>query len=413
MKNEGKWNRREFIVKPILWAGAAGVLAKTDLLDALDNSAPPITQRTLGKTGISLPVVSMGVMNADVPGLLRRAYELGIRHFDTAAVYQNGRNEEMVGQVIKEMGVRDKVVISTKQPSRGPSRNAAEAKARFVKGVEDSLQRLQMDHVDILYHHAVDTVESARAEGPLEALQSLKKDGKTRFIGLSTHKTVDVLSEAIRLGLFDVGLVTLNYTMAHDAGILSTIERASKSGMGIVAMKTQAGGTVKPDASLPKHLPPVSQTALLKWVLNHEFVTTAIPGFSTYEHLEQDFSVAGHLAYTHEEEEFLADKAFAANAEFCQQCSECRKDCPKQVDIPLLMRSHMYAVQYRNVGLAREMLASITSGRGLEACAACESCLVTCRNTVQIGRKIAQLKALTVMRSATHASGELQRWVEI
>src|ERR1017187_4719148 len=193
-------------------------------------------------------------MNADVPGLLRRAYELGIRDFDTAAGYQNGRNEEMVGRgskemvrrVIKEMGVRGKVVIATKQPSRNHSQSAAEAKVRFIEGVEASLRRLQMDHVDILYDHAVDSVEDAQAEGPLEALQSLKKDGKTRFIGLSTHKTVDVLSEAIRLNLFDVGLVMLNYTMAHDAGVLSTIERAAKSGIGIVAMKTQAGGTVRP-----------------------------------------------------------------------------------------------------------------------------------------------------------------------
>ena len=404
MNNQGKWNRREFIVKPILWAGTASVLAKTDWLlgrTSLETSDAPVLQRTLGKTGLSLPVVSMGVMNADVPGLLRRAYELGIRHFDTAAGYQNGRNEEMVGRVIKEMGVRDKVVIATKQPSRNHSQSAAEAKMRFIEGVEGSLKRLQMDHVDILYHHAVDSVEDARAEGPLEALQSLKKDGKTRFIGLSTHKTVDVLSEAIRLNLFDVGLVMLNYTMAHDAEILSTIEKAAKSGMGIVAMKTQAGGTVKPDPKLPKELPAVSQTALLKWALNHEFITTAIPGFSTYEHLEQDFSVARNLAYTHEEERFLADKAFAAKAEFCQQCGECRKDCPNQVDIPVLMRSHMYAVQYRNIGMAREMLASAAPGRGLEACGACESCLVTCRNTVRIGRKIAQLKALPVAQLLT------------
>ena len=397
MNDQGNWNRREFIVKPILWAGTASVLAKAPLLLAsrtLDASASPILQRTLGKTGLTLPVVSMGVMNADVPGLLRRAYELGIRHFDTAAGYQNGRNEEMVGRVIRELGVRDKVVIATKQPSRNRPQNAAEAKKRFIEGVEGSLRRLQMDHVDILYHHAVDSVEDAQAEGPLTALQSLKKDGKTRFIGLSTHKTVEVMSEATRMGVFDVGLVTLNYTMAHDAAILSTIERAAKSGMGIVAMKTQAGGTVKPDASLPKELPPVSQTALLKWALNHEFVTTAIPGFSTYEHLEQDFSVARNLAYTHEEEKFLADKAFAADAEFCQQCGDCRSDCPKQVDIPLLMRSHMYAVQYRNIKAARETLASVASGRGLEACGACDSCRAICRNTVQIGRKIGQLKVL-------------------
>jgi len=387
-----EWNRRDFIVKPIVWAGAATIMGKSLFAEPGATTNTGLMRRTLGKTGITLPIVSMGVMNADIPGLLRRAYELGIRHFDTAAGYQQGRNEEMVGSVIKEMAVRDKVVISTKQPSRGPRQNSAEARKRFIAGVEASLKRLQMDHVDILYHHAVDSVEDVQAEGPLEALQSLRKDGKTRFIGLSTHKTVDVLPEAIHLGVFDVALVMLNYTMAHDAGILSTIERAAKAGIGIVAMKTQAGGTIRPDAKLPKELPPASQTALLKWVLNHEFVSTAIPGFSTYEHLEQDFSVARGLDYTDEEKRFLADKSFAAETEFCRQCGECAKNCPKQADIATLMRSHMYAVQYRNSEMAKETMASIALGRGLEACAGCESCPVTCRNAVQIGRKVHELK---------------------
>lgn len=397
MKKEHEWNRREFIVKPILWAGAASVVgaAKSLLADPANETASlPILERILGKTGITLPVVSMGVMNADIPGLVRRAYELGIRHFDTAAGYQHGRNEEMVGSVIKQMGVRDKVVIATKQPSRDHPRDSAEAKRRFIEGVEASLRRLQMDHVDILYHHAVDSVDQARAEGPLEALQSLKKDGKTRFIGISTHKTVDVLNQAIRINVFDVALVMLNYTMARDSDTLTAIERAAKSGIGIVAMKTQAGGTVKPDAKLPKQLPPASQTALLKWVLNHEFVSTAIPGFSTYEHLEQDFSVARNQTYTDEENRFLADQSFISKAEFCQQCGQCVEDCPKQVEIPVLMRSHMYAVQYQNTGMTRATLASTMRGHGLDACRACESCTVACRNMVHIQRKIAELKAL-------------------
>jgi hypothetical protein len=335
----------------------------------------------------------MGVMNADVPGILRRAYELGIRHFDTAAVYLNGRNEEMVGNVIKELGVRDKVIISTKQGTRN-ARNDAELKRRFIEGVEASLRGLQMDHVDILYHHGVDSADHARIEGPIEGLQSLKKDGKTRFIGISTHNTVEVLDAAVPLNVFDVALVTLSYTMAHDAEKLATIEKAAKSGIGIVAMKTQAGGTVRPDAKLPKELPAESQTALLKWVSNHDFIATAIPGFSTYEHLEQDFSVARNLAYTDAEKKFLANKMFVAQAEFCQQGGQCRDDCPKRVDVPSLMRSHMYAVQYRNIGIARQVLAQSEEGRGLHACGTCNSCLVQCRNNVQIARRIAQLKEL-------------------
>jgi hypothetical protein len=387
-----EWNRRDFIVKPIVWAGAARVLAKTDLL--ANSSSGPLLERTLGRTGLKLPIVSMGVMNADIPGLIRRSYELGIRHFDTAAVYQNGRNEEMVGAVIKEMGIRDKVIISTKQVTRASFQNTPDFKKRFIDGVDASLKRLQMDHVDLLYHHSVDSAEHAKAEGQIEALQTLKKQGKTRFIGISTHDAVPVLNAVIPLGVFDVALVTINYTMAHDSEKLATVEKAAKSGMGVVAMKTQAGGTVRPDAKLPKDLPPESQTALLKWVLNHDFITTAIPGFSTYEHLEQDFTVAANLAYTEPEKKFLADKAFVAEAEFCQQCGQCRDDCPKQVDIPSLMRSHMYAVQYRNDGMARQILASFESSRGLDACRSCGACEVRCRNTVQIARKIRQLKEL-------------------
>jgi len=174
-----------------------------------------------------------------------------------------------------------------------------------------------MDHVDILYHHGVDSADHAKAEGPIAALHTLKKEGKTRFIGISNHNTVEVLNAVVPLNVFDVALVTLNYTMAHDAEMLATIEKAAKSNIGIVAMKTQAGGTVRPDAKLSKELLPESQTALLKWVLNHYFITTAIPGFSTYEHLEQDFTVVRNLAYTDAEKKFLADKTFTAQAEFC------------------------------------------------------------------------------------------------
>src|SRR5512140_2312326 len=107
----GKQDRREFLVKTAQWAAGAGLLSGvTPPLLARPQASQgeaKILTRTLGKTGISLPIVSMGVMNADVPGLVRRAYDVGMRHFDTAAVYQQGRNEEMLGRMIKEMGVRD------------------------------------------------------------------------------------------------------------------------------------------------------------------------------------------------------------------------------------------------------------------------------------------------------------------
>ncbi|MGC4051434.1 MAG: aldo/keto reductase [Paludibaculum sp.] len=376
-------NRREFLQL----AGAAMALGPV-------HAESKILTRTLGKTGITLPVVSMGVMNADVPGLVRRAYEVGMRHYDTAAFYQAGRNEQMVGSVIKEMGTRDKVVVATKVYLRGngiPVRSP-QAKDAFRKIFEGSLKRLQMDHVDILYYHAIDSAEDAGAEGPLQALAELKKEGKTRFTGISTHRGSVVLPEAVRLGVFDVVLVTLNYTMASDKALLDSIDQAANSGLGVVAMKTQAGGLARPDPKLPKGLPPHSQTALLKWVLHNRSITTAIPGVTTYEQMDQNFTVASNLEYTADEKAFLADKTFAASAQFCRQCGECRADCPLGVDIPTLMRSHMYAMQYANRGMAKATLATIESGRGLSACRSCRECKASCRNQVDIGAKIAGLK---------------------
>lgn len=393
-----KHDRRDFIARPLQWVAASTLLGglESSLLAKPESvrKAPKPIVRKLGKTDISLPVVSMGVMNADVPGLIRRAYEVGMRHFDTAAVYQQGRNETMVGNMIKEMGVRDKVTISTKVALRGAAASSPQAGQMFRRTFEESLKRLQMDHVDMLYYHAVDSPEAARADGPIQALAALKKEGKARYTGISTHRGEAILNEAMRLGVYDVVLVTFNYTMAHDKGLLDAMERAAKMGIGIVAMKTQAGGLAKPDAKMPKNLPPHSQTALLKWVLQHKFVTTAIPGFTTYDQLEQNFSVVGDLAFTGPEKEFLADPTFAAEAQFCQQCGQCRPDCPLNVDIPRLMRTHMYAVQYSNHPLAVDTLASIDPGRGLDVCRQCPTCNASCRNSVNIGRKIEQLKEL-------------------
>ena len=171
MNKDKEWNRREFIVKPIVWAGAAGVLSKTQSLFATTDAAGPILQRTLGKTGITLPVVSMGVMNADVPGLLRRAYAFGIRHFDTAAVYQQGRNEEMVGRVIKEMGVREKVIISTKQHMRNRPPSVAEAKRRFT--VEDHIRMTE----GVECRKDVDVIdETPAAYKPIDAVMAAQAD---------------------------------------------------------------------------------------------------------------------------------------------------------------------------------------------------------------------------------------------
>jgi len=122
-----------------------------------------VLYRTLGKTGIRIPIVSMGVMNSSDPALVRSACERGIRHFDTAASYGRGRNEEMIGKVIKELDRRDETVIATKVPRLSPSvlrqMENEQSKAYFLDHLEQSLKRLQTDYVDMIYLHDAQSAE--------------------------------------------------------------------------------------------------------------------------------------------------------------------------------------------------------------------------------------------------------------
>jgi predicted aldo/keto reductase-like oxidoreductase len=267
-------------------------------------------------------------------------------------------------------------------------------KEQMQKQFEGSLKRLQMDHVDILYYHDVRSGDEAAMAGPMEFLTAMKKAGKTRFIGLSSHQgQAQVLTAAMKAEIYDVALIGFNYQMADDKATLDAIAEAGRKGMGLVAMKTQSGG-LNPWHAHSKPLPPHSQPALLKWVLQHKEIATAIPGLTNFEELEQNFACARNLDFTPAEKDFLGDKGYFASAEFCTQCGDCKDDCPKQADIPTLMRSHMYAVQYRNHEHARITLASMDAGRGLDACADCASCQAKCTKTVNIAGKIAELKQI-------------------
>ena len=118
-----------------------------------------IIRRKLGKTGLELPVVSMGVMRSDNPALVKAAMDAGIRHFDTAHVYQGGKNETMLGEVFKDYP-RDSFTLATKIPLDDVDRHTGTigpeaTKESILAKMDISLQRLQMDYVDILYLHGV------------------------------------------------------------------------------------------------------------------------------------------------------------------------------------------------------------------------------------------------------------------
>jgi len=404
-------NRRKFLsaaATGVATAGLAGMMPGAVLgqepkkeeteTGKKEKKEKKIIHRTLGRTGLEVPIVSMGVMNAGNPEIVQASYDLGVRHFDTAAYYQYGRNEQMVGDVIKKMKVRDDVIIATKVHTRGQRSGLKpeESKAKLIAACEASLLRLKMDHVDILYMHDVSQPDEIADPAVIEGMAELKKQGKIRFSGVSTHSNMTgILNEAARLGSWDVVLTAVNFTMADDGDLLMAIKKAADKGVGIVAMKTMAGGARWPNPeSRRNYTGSTIAVAALKWAMRNESIATSIPGYTNYEHMNEDFSVAYDLDYTEEEKKFLADNQVKLGMGFCRQCRSCLAGCPHDADIPSLMRIHMYAAQYGNFHHARITLDDIPKPNGLDACRLCDTCTARCANTVDIHRRIEELKLM-------------------
>ncbi len=378
-------------------AGLATLAPGRLTADETESAKKDIITRKLGKSNISVPIISMGVMNANNPGIVQASYEKGVRHFDTAAYYQFGRNEQMVGTVIKKMGVRDKVIIGTKiYTSQQRVTDPKEAKKKFIKMAEGSLNRLKTDYVDILYLHDVSDPADFTNPGVIEALNTLKDQKKIKLAAVATHSNMaGVINEVIKGGFYDVVLTAVNFTMADDAEMMKAISDASKKGIGIIGMKNMAGGSRWPNPETRRNYS--SKTiakAALKWVLHHESITTCIPGYDNHEHLEQNFEVAYDLEYSDEESKFLTDNDIALGVGFCRQCKKCLASCPNDADVPTLMRVHMYAAQYANFQHARQTLNDIPKQNGLANCLLCTTCTAECANTVDIGRRIDELKLI-------------------
>ena len=383
---DSELNRRAFIKRSI--AGASGALLATPALARLGvqerataKESGETIRRPLGNTGITLPIVSMGVMRADNPGLVRAALQAGFVHLDTAHGYQKGKNEQMLGEVLKDYP-RESFVIATKI--------APDDRESFLAKLDTSLERLKMKYVDILYLHGLSSKDDVLSADQLEALKAAKKSGKARFVGVSTHKNEpEVILAAIESGVYNVVLTSVNFKQDHYSEVKKAIAKAAEAGIGIVAMKTMAGGFFDKEKTKP-----VNCKAALKWVLQDENVTTAIPGITTFDMLAENAGVNQDLTMTDKEKGDLA-LGTSESGLYCQGCQRCVPGCSKRLPIPDIMRSYMYAYGYGNASMAQTLLAELKLPSGV--CSDCTECSVRCVKGFNVPEKITDITRLTTV----------------
>jgi predicted aldo/keto reductase-like oxidoreductase len=393
------FKRREFLQKTI-FGSAGALLASASLVHSglaasrASEEDKPVIKRSLGKTGIMLPIVSFGVMRSDSPALVHAAIKEGIILFDTAHGYQHGKNEEMLGEVFKDYK-RDSFVLATKVPpeerneSTGLLGKSSTSKA-FLEKLDISLQRLKMDHVDILYVHGLSSRDAVLYPEILDAVTTAKKLGKTKHVGVSTHKNEpEVIQAVIDSGVYEVVLTSINFKQDHYAAVKEAVAKAAKAGIGIVAMKTMAGGFHDKERQQP-----INCKAALKFVLQDEHVTTAIPGNTNFDQLAMNAGINRDLKMTAQEEaDLLVGKS--QGSLYCQGCEHCVPNCPKGLPIPEIMRAYMYTYGYRDSRQAQDLLLSLNISNN--PCAGCAQCSATCTKNFAISERITDVMRLTTV----------------
>lgn len=250
------------------------------------NIRGPIPTRPLGKTGIEVPIFSLGGESLlkledkkdEAIELIQLAYEMGIKYFDTAMLYYP--SELRVGEALKD--VRKNVIIASKTEER--------TREKAWNDLQKSLNNLKTDYIDIYQIHHIDHMDEVKTifgpDGAMEALREAKKQGIIKYIGITGHYDPVPLIKAIKQFKFDTILLALNAADIHKHSFIrNVIPVAKEKNMGIIAMKVCSRGRLFDPTRLNN----------MKDALDYVFslpISTAIVGHDNIRQLIENIKIA-------------------------------------------------------------------------------------------------------------------------
>ena len=239
----------------------------------------------------------------EAEAIINRAIDLGVNYIDTAPAYGSGGSETNIGRVMAYR--RDEVFLATKTADR-----TYDGTMRLL---EQSLNRLQTDHLDLYQLHNVrldrDVEQALGPGGAVQAMEQMKEQGVIKNIGITGHRDPTVLLTAIREYRFDCVLMALNAADPHYNSFRNILlPEAVERDMGIIAMKVTARGRIFDDGCL------TSMGQDLTYVLSLP-VSTTIVGISTLEELEEDVAIARRFEALSTEEMQSIEQLTASNHE--------------------------------------------------------------------------------------------------
>lgn len=397
--------RREFLKRGVLAGVGVSILPLAGAAGASVEAAPQVRRySTLGRTGLKISDISFGSsrLSAGDEDLVRHAFDRGINYFDSADTYSGGESETTIGNALK--GKRDKVFLTSKTMAR-----ADDSRGSMMTALETSLRRLQTDHVDVYFNHAVN--DPARLKNPewYEFVSQARSQGKIRFTGMSGHagNLAECLDYAIDSGHCDVILCAHNFgqdprffqrftrnfdMIAIQPELPRLMEKAKRHGVGVVVMKTLMGARLNDMRPYESGGATFSQAAF-RWVLSNPNVDALIVTMTSRALIDEYLGASGARATAAQDLPLLNRYASLNGDSQCRPaCNECANACPYGVPIADVMRTRMYARDYGDIRLARSEYAMLSGNAA--ACLSCDAkpCAGACPHGI----------ATEVLLAATH-----------
>ena len=247
-------------------------------------------RRPMGSTGLQVSILGMGGYHLgtadsqdEVDYMVHKALDHGINFFDNAWEYHEGKSEEVVGHALK--GHRDQAIVMTKVCTHGRKKDVA------MQQLEDSLKRLQTDHLDVWQVHEVvyynDPELHYAADGVLEALAAAKQQGKVRFVGFTGHKNPSIHLDMLNRGFkFDTVQMPINpFDPSYRSFERNVLPIAVQKGMAVFSMKSMSG------SGEPIVHGALTPTEALSYAMSVPGVSTTISGMDSIAVLDQNLEI--------------------------------------------------------------------------------------------------------------------------
>lgn len=343
-------------------------------------SAKIAKYRRLGRTNAMVSDISLGSAGINQVSVAREAIERGINYFDTSPDYADTLSERTLGEAMK--GQRDKIFLATKFCTpQGHLRNETPV-PEIMSTVEESLRRLQTDHVDLIHIHSCDRLDRLMAPNIHEAFDRLKEQGKVRFLGFSCHSPnlEAVANQAIDSGRFDVMMLAYHFGMWPHFGDI--VQRAHEHDVGVVAMKTLKGAKHTNLADFRDEATSYAQAAF-KWVLSNPAVSCLVVSMSEHQQIAEYVFASGKVPTT-QDVGMLEKYDRLIAGDYCEpHCGSCLDSCPEQLAVNDILRYRMYFKDYGREKQA--MLKYAKLARNASRCVDCAApCEAACPTKVRI-----------------------------